>query len=303
MLPHGLCRRVPVRDRALPARRAPGLGSISTNVVAVHDATIVAPAEASSCGRIDRPVTLMMRGNLLTRSRKYPRSWYVPSSCRPIGHSAWSSRVVIACGENPRIVRFDCVAIAWTRRRRSATSRSSGRTDPEPLELGLPSSRPRGGTRGAVARSSTALAISVRSDASSCASHCRGRPARAAHRNTRTRRRRRAARATNAANLSVPRQLLDAQVHRHCCVSGGRGRPLARPSGAAPSRRAPPQPPHPRSSIGLLMRAPYRELDQLRRRPPRRSRRRLHLAVRRFRWASGRASFRCSNSRRSRTGR
>lgn len=63
-------------------------------------AAIVA-GPAPSLARIEMPLMLMMRGNLLTRSRNDPRSWYVPSSYSPIGHSACVSRVVTARGWNP----------------------------------------------------------------------------------------------------------------------------------------------------------------------------------------------------------
>src|SRR5215213_9679618 len=89
---------------------APGAGafadSSSTNVVATHSTEMVEVASGFSFARILMLLTLMIRENLLTRSKNIARLWYVPSSCSAIGHSACNCLVTDGDGLNPWIARF-----------------------------------------------------------------------------------------------------------------------------------------------------------------------------------------------------
>ncbi len=88
VIPRSLPRRRLLRHDAARPSCAPAAASCSTNVVATHSAMIVAFGSGGVFARIEISLTLMIRGNLLMRSKKSPRLWYVPSACSRYGISA-----------------------------------------------------------------------------------------------------------------------------------------------------------------------------------------------------------------------
>ena len=98
-------------------------------MVATQSAVIVEFGSGLSLALITMPLMWMIRGNLLTRSKKIARLWYAPSSCRLIGTSTWSCLATgVGEGLKLRMVRFDWTAIVCSRRSRSPMSFSSGST-------------------------------------------------------------------------------------------------------------------------------------------------------------------------------
>ena len=155
-----------------------------------------------------------------------------------------SACVATACGVKPRIVRFDCVAIAWMRRSRSATSFSSAAPARSRSSCASRSATWRAELRQPARGRETALDVGCESS-SSCACALRDALLRGlgvvvpedAGAGERQR--------DERAELAVPRQLAEAEVHGHYARSRYRRRcrglqPARARAAAAPGRGAAP---------------------------------------------------------------
>ena len=140
-----------------------------------------------------------------------------PAACTAI--SAYSGCCIGGCGVKRWIVRFDCVASPWTRRRMSATSFSSGSTCAQVLEPLLELGRPAPGTRQPARGRDAAGDVGAQRRQPRLPER-RCRPASRRRRSSRTRTAAPAAHDDEGADLALPRKFAERQFHGYpVCLS------------------------------------------------------------------------------------